>query len=102
MLQAGEVLRTYRLDLPPEELLGRPCTATKIHDHPLRFLRYQGSVNEGLGSVRIVDSGTYHPIDDSPESLRLDFDGEILTGQFRLTHIEGDIWKFEPAPEYSC
>ncbi len=97
MLATGGVLRTYRLDLPPDELLGRPCTATKIHNHPLRFLRYQGSVNKGLGRVRIVDSGNYTLLEDTPESIRLDFDGQILTGHFRLSHQEGDVWKFEPA-----
>jgi len=98
MLEAGGVLRTYRLDLPPEPALdglSRPCTATRIHDHTLKFLSYQGSVNKGLGSVRIVDSGTYRLLEDSTESFRLDFEGETLRGQFRLAHIEDDKWQFE-------
>ncbi|MBC8473126.1 MAG: hypothetical protein H8D56_27015 [Planctomycetes bacterium] len=98
MLDAGGVLQTYRLDLPPEFALGglgRPCTATRIQDHPLRFLEYEGSVNKGLGSVRIVDSGRYQLLDDGTESFLLDFDGEALTGQFRLAHIEGNEWQFK-------
>lgn len=94
MLEAGGILHTYRLDLPPGQLLGRPCTATKIQDHPIRFLTYEGSVNKGLGSVRIVDSGTYRLVEDGTEFLRLDFDGEILRGEFRLAHLEGDEWEF--------
>jgi len=97
MLETGGVLRTYRLDSPPESALGglsRPCTATRIHDHPLRFLSYQGSVNKGLGMVRIVDSGTYQLLEDGTESFRLDFEGETLRGQFRLAHIEGNEWEF--------
>jgi len=94
MLEAGKILQTYRLDLPPEQVLDQPCTAVKIHDHPLRFLTYEGSVNKGLGSVRIVDSGTYRLFEDGTESFRLDFEGKTLKGQFRLARIEGNEWEF--------
>jgi hypothetical protein len=96
MLQASEALQTYRLDAPPERAMegpNRPCTATKIQDHPLRFLTYQGSVNKGLGSVRIVDSGTYRLIDHSADHLLFDLQGKILAGKFRLAHVENDQWK---------
>ena len=96
MLETGGVLQTYRLDAPPERASStppRPCTATRIHDHPLRFLTYQGSVNNGLGGVRIVDSGTYQLIDHGEDCLLLEFYGEILTGKFRLAHVENDHWK---------
>jgi hypothetical protein len=98
MLDAGEVLRTYRLDLPPENVAGQICTATKIHDHPLRFLTYEGSVNKGLGSVKLVDSGTYRLIEDGLESFRLDFNGEILRGEFSLARTKDDTWEFRPYP----
>ena len=94
MLESGGALKTYRLELPPAQLLNRRCAATQIRDHPLRFLVYEGSVNKGFGKVRVVDSGTYHRIDDSTESFRLDLSGKILQGQFRLTRIEGSNWKF--------
>ena len=97
MLEACGVLRTYRLDSPPEELGGRTCTATKIHDHPLRFLTYQGSVNKGLGSVRLVDSGTYQLIEDSMKSFRLDFNGEILREEFQFVRLKGEKWEFKPS-----
>jgi len=96
MLETGGVLQTYRLDMPPERAssnLPQLCTATRIHDHPIRFLTYQGSVNNGLGSVRIVDSGTYRLIDHSADYLLLDFHGDILSGKFRLAHVENDQWK---------
>ena len=96
MLEVGGVLRTYRLDSPPADIVGRTCTATKIHDHPLRFLTYQGSVNKGLGSVRLVDSGTYQLIKDNMESFRLEFNGKILSGEFSLARTKDDAWEFEP------
>ena len=96
MLEADGVLLTYRLDLPPEQVLGRRTTATKIFDHPVKFLTYEGSVNKGLGSVRIADSGTYRVLDQRAKLLLLDLDGQILAGQFRLVHIDGNKWEFRP------
>ena len=94
MLEAGGSLLTYRLDLPPKQLLGQQAAAMKIFDHPLKFLTYEGSVNKGLGSVRIADSGTYWVLDQSAKLLLLDLDGQILAGQFRLIHIDGNKWEF--------
>ena len=96
MLEAGTVLRTYRLELAPAQLLGRSTEATKIVDHPLKFLSYQGSVNKGLGNVRIVDSGTYQLFSETGESIQLELQGKILRGRFRLSHIEGSRWKSAP------
>jgi len=96
MLEADGVLLTYRLDLSPKQLLGRQAAATKIFDHPLKFLTYQGSVNKGLGRVQIADSGTYRLLDQNPKLLLLDLDGQILAGQFRLVHIDGNKWEFRP------
>jgi hypothetical protein len=96
MLEADGVLLTYRLDLPPEQLLGQRTTAMKIFDHPLKFLTYQGSVNKGLGRVQIADSGTYRVLDQSSRLLLLDLDGQILAGQFRLIYIDGNKWEFRP------
>ena len=98
MLEAGGVLRTYRLDLPPEKLGEQVCTAGQIDDHPLRFLTYQGSVNRGLGNVRIADSGTYSVIEESTESLLICFEGKLLSGEFSLTRQKGDYWEFRPPP----
>jgi hypothetical protein len=95
MLEAGGVLQTYRLDVPPARLAGEECTATKIHDHPLRFLTYQGSVNKGLGSVRLADSGSYTVIEESAESYLLNFIGKTLMGEFRLMLVEENRWNFK-------
>ena len=99
MLGAGTVLRTYRLELAPAQLLARSTEATRIVDHPLKFLSYQGSVNKGLGNVRIVDSGTYQLFSETGESIQLELQGKILRGRFRLSHIEGSRWKSAPCQD---
>jgi hypothetical protein len=94
MLQIGDSLLTYRLDKSPQELAQSLANAVKIFDHPLKFLTYQGPVNNGRGSVRIADSGTYEILNQSDNCLELNLNGNILKGNFTLSHIEGDNWQF--------
>ena len=94
MLQAGSVLQTWRLDCPPKKLQGQTITAIKIFDHPLKFLTYEGSVNDGKGQVEIVDSGTYKLLAKNPEFKELKFKGKILKGIFTLVRFENDEWDF--------
>jgi hypothetical protein len=83
MLAAGEILRTYRLDIGPEEILNRPATAEKIFDHSLRFLTYEGPVQNGTGTVYIEDRGTYKIISGTDtKKVKYHFSGQILNGFF--------------------
>jgi bifunctional non-homologous end joining protein LigD len=96
MLELGGILQTYRLDKAPSEALHLAVNATKIFDHPLKFLTYQGPVNKGRGNVRIAESGTYKMVHQAHDRIELDLSGKILKGKFTLTHIEGDNWQFAP------
>jgi hypothetical protein len=94
MLEMGDVLKTFRLELPPDELLQHKTSATRIFDHPLKFLTYEGSVNDGRGNVKIADAGTYHTLSEGENCRELQLDGSILKGKFILTHLEGNKWEF--------
>jgi DNA polymerase Ligase (LigD) len=96
MLEEGEVLITFRLEEPPEEALRHPVGATRIFDHPLRFLTYEGPVQKGTGQVRIVEWGTYLASDPQEDRWSLTLSGEILEGRFALTRAQGDAWRFAP------
>jgi bifunctional non-homologous end joining protein LigD len=96
MLESGGILQTYRLDKALSEALHLAVNATKIFDHPLKFLTYQGPVNKGQGSVRIIETGTYRIVHQAHDRIELDLNGKILKGNFTLTHIEGDNWQFAP------
>lgn len=84
MLESGDILETYRVNKPPEEWRKDPIEAVKIFDHPLKFLTYEGGVNEGRGSVAIADSGTYGVLSKNEKCLTLDFAGEVLKGAFEI------------------
>ncbi len=96
MLELGGILQTYRLDKAPSEALHLAVNATKIFDHPLKFLTYEGPVNKGRGNVRIAESGSYKIVHQAHDLIELNLSGKILKGKFTLTHIEGDNWQFAP------
>jgi bifunctional non-homologous end joining protein LigD len=97
MFEAGTVLETYRLELPPEKLSSQKKPAVKIFDHPLKFLTYEGSVNQGKGRVEIADAGAYQLLSQSETHKEMQINGKILKGRFTLTHIKENQWEFTPA-----
>ena len=94
MLESADSLRTWRLDTPPQDIRSFPIPAISIAGHPKRFLTYEGSVQNGQGNVRIVDSGTYCPAEETSTQLKLTLAGRILKGTFVLTRICDDRWQF--------
>jgi hypothetical protein len=91
---SGQTLQTYRLDKAPQQILRSSANAVKIFDHPLKFLTYQGPVNKGRGSVRIVETGTYQLVNNEHNRIELNLNGQILKGKFTLCHVKDDKWKF--------
>ncbi|UCG47301.1 MAG: hypothetical protein JSU94_17635 [Phycisphaerales bacterium] len=93
MLETASLLRTYRLDLSPQQLMtsGR-CVAVRIFDHSPKFLTYEGPVNQGRGTVEIADAGTYQLLDERPDRCRMLLQGGIAKGAFTLTLMEADRW----------
>ena len=90
MLEDGEILRTWRLDIGPEDVLDRPAVADKIFDHSLRFLTYEGPVQNGTGTVEIADRGTFRFTLTDQEQSVMKFSGQILRGEFVIkTDVNG-------------
>ena len=94
MLETENALETFRLDTSPQQILQRCANAQKIQDHPLKFLTYEGPVQNGKASVKIIDSGTYNTACRSNKKIELDLAGEILTDRFALTLESNDRWNF--------
>jgi hypothetical protein len=57
MLQAGDVLRTWKLAAPPAA--GAAIAASASFDHRVVYLDYEGPVSGNRGRVTSWDRGTY-------------------------------------------
>lgn len=95
MLEHDNCLQTWRIDTAPDKLADDAVNAQKIFDHPLRFLTYEGPVNEGKGTVHIADSGTYQITETQKNDLILDMNGTDIRGKFSLKRIDGDRWQLQ-------
>lgn len=94
MLEAGPVLRTWRLARPPEGQ-GGAIPTTALADHRLHYLDYEGPVSGDRGTVKQWDRGTYELVSEDAESLQLRFDGGRVREACRLVQVDGAEWKFE-------
>lgn len=92
MLEKDDVLKTFRMPMAPESIAGQAAEVILIKDHPLRFLTYQGPVNQGQGQVRIVEAGTYKTIDYATDYWTIELHGGCIKGKFRLKHDHGETW----------
>ncbi len=94
MLEAGEVLWTWRLAEPPgpENLA---IAATRIGDHRRLYLDYEGPVSGGRGRVTPWDAGTYDVLESRHDRLHLDLRGSRITARVLLVQQAGDKWRFE-------
>jgi hypothetical protein len=94
MLERQGTLLTFRLPVPPAQAASAPTAATKIHDHPLRFLAYEGPVQNHTGRVRIADRGTLEIKTETEDRLTVVLAGEILRGVFSLIRTRDAEWTF--------
>lgn len=84
MLEGAGVLLTFRLAEWPGAAREHVLRAEKIFDHPLRFLTYEGPVQQGTGRVRIVDRGLCRHCRQTETQWDLHLDGDVLNGDFSL------------------
>ncbi len=91
MLEADGCLETYRLPVELEQITTQTHQIERIFDHPLRFLEYEGLVNNGLGKVTRIDSGTFEVASTDP--LLIKFHGEVLNCTLALKHLTQDIYE---------
>lgn len=91
MLEAGEVLRTWRLARPPEP--GVRIEALVLGDHRRDYLDYEGPVSGGRGSVKRWDVGTFAWLEEAAAELIVDLRGEKYRGRLCLRHVANADWQ---------
>lgn len=79
MLEAGGVLRTWRLHAPPAP--GVAVRAEALGDHRLHYLDYEGPVSGNRGSVQRWDVGTFAWGEETPARLVVALQGARCQGQ---------------------
>ncbi|MBI3822744.1 MAG: hypothetical protein HY289_08690 [Planctomycetes bacterium] len=93
MLQAGDVLQTWRLAEAPTP--GRVIEATALGDHRIAYLDYEGPVSGNRGMVRRWDAGDFDEDTDSrPDARRLVMRGNRVAGPVALELVQAMRWRF--------
>jgi hypothetical protein len=93
MLEAGDVLRTWRLAAPPQP--GTPVVAEASFDHRLLYLDYEGPVSGNRGRVTPWDRGTYEEEEETTAPLVVvRLHGKRLDGKVTLQRDVSGNWLF--------
>jgi hypothetical protein len=92
MIEAGDVLRTWKLSQPPEPHRRQLALAT--FDHRLVYLDYEGTISGDRGHVRRWDAGTYEELSCEEEILRLRLGGTRLDGVVQLRLLNESEWEW--------
>jgi hypothetical protein len=95
MLEAGPVLRTWRLAEVPHP--GREVYAEALGDHRTHYLDYEGPVSGGRGSVKRWDAGTFTWLSDTAAEVRIELEGIRCRGPV-LLHVQAGRWTFTLEP----
>jgi hypothetical protein len=90
MLEAGEVLRTWKLAASPQP--GQVIAAEASFDHRRLYLDYEGPISGGRGCVVRWDSGSFDWVVDDPDAVTVRLEGKQLQGLAVLTRTLADRW----------
>jgi len=91
MLEAGAVLRTWRLTDRPRP--GCAVAAEPTFDHRLHYLDYEGPIGGGRGTVARWDSGTFIWMVNAGGRVLVELRGARLQGPAWLEENEPGRWR---------
>ncbi|MGB2819982.1 MAG: DNA polymerase ligase N-terminal domain-containing protein [Phycisphaerae bacterium] len=102
MLQLAGALATWRLPASPAGLgPGDALPATRLADHRLAYLDYEGPVSRGRGRVRRIDRGDCELLRADELAWEFHLAGSTCRGRFVL-HRDADRpsqWTLKRLPE---
>jgi hypothetical protein len=90
MLEAGNVLRTWRLEALPAP--GRTVRAEALGDHRKLYLDYEGPVSGNRGHVTRWDAGDFTWHLDEGDRLAVILHGQRCRGTAMLARSEAGEW----------
>lgn len=92
MVHLGEALSTWRLNVEPAKISFETTAIEKIADHPLRFLDYQGPVQNNTARVEIYDKGSFQILSCDNNFNKLVFQSSLFTGVYTLYNSSQTKW----------
>jgi hypothetical protein len=98
MLEDDGVLLTWSLlELPTPG--GRATVATRLENHRLAYLDYEGPLSGQRGSVSRVDAGEFQWIERTEQQIVASLAGGELQGTLTAQSVGGESWRlsFESA-----
>ncbi len=90
MLEAGPVLRTWRLSEPP--IPGKSVSAEASFDHRLHYLDYEGPVSDDRGHVKRWLAGTFEWIQQSTDVVEIVYEADGARGRMSIERVKYDDW----------
>jgi hypothetical protein len=90
MLEAGEMLRTWRLAAPPQP--GQAVLAEASFAHRAMYLDYEGPVRGGRGHVVRWDAGSFTWVADESDQVRVHLEGGRCRGLAVLRRNADQGW----------
>jgi hypothetical protein len=94
MLQAGDVLWTWRLPQLPR--VGDVLDAVRIADHRLAYLEYEGPISGNRGTVIRCEQGTIVWLKEDIDDFEVGLNGMGLRARLRLKRdATGESWRIE-------
>jgi hypothetical protein len=94
MLERDGALLTWSLPVLPaawQKTGGAttPIAVTRLPDHRLAYLDYEGPVSGDRGEVRRVDAGECRLIQESASGIVVELDGAVVRGRWSLEGVQG-------------
>ncbi len=95
MLEWEGALTTFQLGTLPTP--GRQ-DATRLEEHRLDYLTYEGEISGGRGTVAIRDRGVYRAELWEEGRMVVELDGERHAGRAAFEQVTGNRWSLEWTP----
>jgi hypothetical protein len=89
LLEDDAALLTWRMRLSPEQIGDSHVTVEQITDHAVRFLHYEGPVQQHTGTVKRIERGTFRWVQKKESAFIVFLRGDKLTGLFKMERLLG-------------
>lgn len=98
MLKYEGLLATWRLEIFSGEFLNTSCKGVRIFDHPLKFLTYEGPVQNNTGRVERIDSGICTIRSWNENRIVTELKGACFCGVLTLIKQQEQTWRITLSP----